>query len=1235
MMSYHFKSEIFLLFSIFFVLLLSFLIFVLKNKILSFNTYYNDNDFKDENYQNFESMENYEDKMDSSLIYERDRQNELKEKLMTSLGSTDLSGLNKEIIQKIDLWKNNTYPYLGIERFSIPMISSVSAGKTSSLNYILNLKDNLLQTGESITTKFCIIIRHNKNNKKGKIFNVTVEKRGEINKFNFVKQEEIKEDPKKFIEERNELIKNYKKNEKDLGLYFIILEIDTGLFEGEYEKYAGLIEFIDMPGLDEKGLEDNFYFRNILPFIKPNILFPIIILDALKFESSNIFKALSEAFNPYLSKNINKNKKIQYDLEIQNYALNISKNNSLFIMNKLNLCLKQEKHNIMNRIITVASERLNVSLEFNKNIFIINALAKSLEVNKYQSFLNYINYTINKEESKEDTEILNILLEEFQKDFQFNRQINLNEKKNYKSSGSKKEYEIFDKMIKDKNLRKGKFSEKYFYYFSNAFVYFKNKKLSSLKFDSDGIAIKNAIKNKIKTLLNEFLDQKSLNQIFKLLKIDINDLEKELILKSSKKVINNPMDLIKALHNKILKLKELENGNEGINELNNDFIDLINFMDNNQFLHYLMSGPYSSGKSFTLNNIIGYNLYLLETGTAETTNHAFIIRYNKNISLYKAKLVKTKYQFFFEKGEKLAEGENFVRKKISEENHNTKEFSIYILETPIEIFEDIKINEELKNKVEFIDFPGLNTEKATKLNYINNQILKIINGFFFLNEPKDIGTNDVDDLFKIIMKKLVLDDSNIYNLKNSLILFTKNKKDGHNEFYNKDLIETINENLIQSLKDDLELIDIEMIKTKLNHSRMNYAKFSNIDYKNYMDFKNKIKTFKDFINYIINTVYSPSSDIKSLFEDIDIFIKEKFDVEKKQNTIINIIFSFFKSDSQQKKKYDDITLNNYNNYIEDFIQIINDKNLKGKKFSLGLNEKYKILDYVKRYLYIKDNIKNITDYNKSFYEDFKLKFKEIIVSSYDTINRIFNEYLFENVIKTISVIQIINTKFLMNEEEFKKIYNENENERYIKNLEEHYKTQCSSKNAKIITLGHLIDEQIEKIKNAEKKKPKIFKKEFEDIKKDIDNIFANKYYEILEVYNTIKDYIFASIQELNLFKKNRNKFDITVKNKIFEKKTFKDEVSLIIYNFFKNMFHNYEKDIENVKNRYIDLIQSYRNDIEKDTNNIFEELINNGKKTIDLIFKTAISNFNNLKKNREKYRELLKEIENLIIMNLN
>ena len=95
-------------------------------------------------------------------------------------------------------------------------------------------------------------------------------------------------------------IQKENKEIKNPNLYFVIMEIDTGLFDGEYEKYH-LVEFIDIPGLNEIGVNNNFYFKNVLPFIKMNFLFPIIILDSIKFDSSDVFNIFKEIFKPYLS----------------------------------------------------------------------------------------------------------------------------------------------------------------------------------------------------------------------------------------------------------------------------------------------------------------------------------------------------------------------------------------------------------------------------------------------------------------------------------------------------------------------------------------------------------------------------------------------------------------------------------------------------------------------------------------------------------------------------------------------------------------------------------------------------------------------------------------------------------------------------------------------------------------------------------------------------------------------
>ena len=115
---------------------------------------------------------------------------------------------------------------------------------------------------------------------------------------------------------------------------------------GEYEKYSHLVEFIDIPGLNEIGVNNNFYFKNVLPFIKMNFLFPIIILDSIKFDSSDVFNIFKEIFKPYLSNYIRQNfynRKIQYDLDNQEDFLQKIKENSLFLINKLNLYEKKKE----------------------------------------------------------------------------------------------------------------------------------------------------------------------------------------------------------------------------------------------------------------------------------------------------------------------------------------------------------------------------------------------------------------------------------------------------------------------------------------------------------------------------------------------------------------------------------------------------------------------------------------------------------------------------------------------------------------------------------------------------------------------------------------------------------------------------------------------------------------------------------------------------------------------------
>ena len=165
------------------------------------------------------------------------------------------------------------------------------------------------------------------------------------------------------------------------------MEVDTGLFEGEMEQYSQIVEFIDIPGLNEKEEEYIFYFQNVLHLIKMNFLFPLIILDGTKFESADTFEVFNNVFKPYISKFIKENKlfekKTQFDKDNQNLTLNKIKAKSFFSVNKLNIHKEHERSDYLQKIINKTNEILKIDVKLNQNLFIINAKAKNLEVNKY------------------------------------------------------------------------------------------------------------------------------------------------------------------------------------------------------------------------------------------------------------------------------------------------------------------------------------------------------------------------------------------------------------------------------------------------------------------------------------------------------------------------------------------------------------------------------------------------------------------------------------------------------------------------------------------------------------------------------------------------------------------------------------------------------------------------------------------------------------------------------------
>jgi len=331
----------------------------------------------------------------------------------------ELSKKDEEIKQQIQQFNLSYSKYEGLERFSIPIIGKISSGKSTILNYILDLKE-ALQVQSKTTTKFICIIRHNKSlkDKNPLIYSVNFVPRVNVNNhYNFVKNDLIKGDIKKIIEKRNHDLKE-KKIEEIPENFFFIIENYIPLFEGKYEEYADFFEFLDIPGLNEISdnlNNDNIYFEKVLPFIINNIKFSIFIFETKFYTNTNTISL----YEKFIDK-LNKKNKDYFDDKV---SLTNPQVNSIYILNKIDLCdkkggIKQEEKDFKKFL----EKNLKVNLNLNKRI-LLNSKEYILNKDKYKDFSNYLDYICNLQNESE--EIIPIIIQNLKNDFNIDVQTNI------------------------------------------------------------------------------------------------------------------------------------------------------------------------------------------------------------------------------------------------------------------------------------------------------------------------------------------------------------------------------------------------------------------------------------------------------------------------------------------------------------------------------------------------------------------------------------------------------------------------------------------------------------------------------------------------------------------------------------------------------------------------------------------------------------------------------------------
>ena len=130
-----------------------------------------------------------------------------------------------------------------------PMISVISAGKTSLLNVLFNI--DFLESSAGIGTKFVNIIRYNQDvGNNPKFYHLKIKNIGNSN-YEFYKEKSTEIIGKEAIKKRNkELNQIYKNREISYEELFYMIEIGENNFI-EDKEYLKNYDLVDIPGVSE------------------------------------------------------------------------------------------------------------------------------------------------------------------------------------------------------------------------------------------------------------------------------------------------------------------------------------------------------------------------------------------------------------------------------------------------------------------------------------------------------------------------------------------------------------------------------------------------------------------------------------------------------------------------------------------------------------------------------------------------------------------------------------------------------------------------------------------------------------------------------------------------------------------------------------------------------------------------------------------------------------------------
>ena len=834
----------------------------------------------------------------------------------------------------------------------IPIIGTISAGKSTFLKGFLGIDE--LETGVNTTTKFVCLIQ---NSSQTSFYHVILKKQNDD--VILTKDGEEIKDLNKIKIKIEELNKKYYNNKANQNELFYMLE--TPIKNIKNTELLQNCIFMDIPGLNE---QDTDYIDNIFSIITlKNILFEIFIFDSLSFESDETLNTI---------KDLEKKKCLQ-------------KEGNLYILNKIDNITPGGEDTIIKKF------KYKFYDNFDKNS------KNNVFINIYQNHFIPMNSILYNAETKIDNDFLSWLIVEL---FYY-----IHNSDNDTSTSSFYEYleKRLDNILSQNGINENDIENES-----------ENITDSEMEKITDGIEE-----------LSEILTKTEKNQNFifgiKIEKPKTQRLIKKLFIVHKKKMIGNcfhsqfyedlqeilsqlkgtkvddlssppPISLTKKPEKRYKEDDILQEMNDFLKEnLKNQFDELnsnLRAINENIFgrkIRISFIGQISVGKSTVLNCIIGEKI--LPTDMTECTYRGIIIKHEPNLNdfyLYKVKSQVInegggllELTNFLEDPKPFCRGvkhiESFLTTKNNDKFIENDSEAFIIIKGKLKIFDYIQLEQELINKIEFVDLPGFDREK----NEFNEKkyyrkILKFSSSCIYINIAKNIESKGSFERMKLQYEE---DKSNIFPLLQpkfiDTCLFLINKSD---ELTKKKDREQTKNNLINII------VKMEPL-AKQNQNRINISFFSGKYFFEYLEnYKRYVTNLENNPILTLNYLYNEWSNSKFSFlfnfkRYVDKYIVKKIEQDyddinsnptpggfynnlknafnqlysnryrgissKEEDEIIKILFNIY-----ELFKKEDFSETKYSNKFFDDLKkvIINAENLQKENFTKNLEAFFQSAD---------------------------------------------------------------------------------------------------------------------------------------------------------------------------------------------------------------------------------------------------------------------------------------------------